>query len=89
MAVLVGAFVASTIAYFFYDKMLTWGILLGSAAFDGLLYLWVKDVVVCYRCHAEHRRVAASPGHQPFELTVHERYRQEQSRQEQIQKQQG
>ena len=42
-----------------YLKVLTWVILLGSAAFDCLLYLWVKDVIVCYRCHAHHRRVAA------------------------------
>ncbi len=89
MAVLVGAFVGSTIAYFFYDKVLTWGILLGSAAFDGLLYLWVKDVIVCYRCHAEHRRVPATTEHRPFELATHERYRQEQLRREEMQKQQG
>jgi hypothetical protein len=88
MAVLVGAFIASTIAYYLYDKMLTWGILLGSAAFDGLLYLWVKDVIVCYRCQAQHRGVTANPEHHPFELTVHERYRQERLRQEQLQQQQ-
>jgi hypothetical protein len=89
MAVLVGAFVASTVTYWLYDQKLTWGILLGSAAFDGLLYLWVKDVIVCYRCHAEHRGVAANPEHRPFELTVHERYRQEKARQENLQNQQG
>jgi hypothetical protein len=89
MAVLVGAFIASTVAYFFYEKVLTWGILLGSATFDGLLYLWVKDVIVCYRCGAEHRRVEPGAEHRPFELTIHERYRQERLRQEQIQKQQG
>ena len=57
MAILVGAFVASTVTYCLYDNVLTWGILLGSAAFDGILYLLVKDVVVCYRCGAEHRGV--------------------------------
>jgi hypothetical protein len=87
MTVLVGAFIASTITYWLYDQTLTWGILLGSAAFDGLLYLWVKDVIVCYRCHAEHRGVQPNAEHAPFELTIHERYRQEHLRKEQLQKQ--
>src|SRR5262249_54824811 len=88
MAILVGAFVASTFTYGLYGKSLTWAILLGSAAFDGLLYLWVKDVVVCYRCGAEHRGLGpAAARFAPFELTVHERYRQERLRQEELQRQ--
>lgn len=79
MGILVLACLASTITYWFYDWWLTWGILIGSAAFDGLLYLCVPDVVVCYRCGARHRGVAAST-HAPFELTIHERYRQERLR---------
>jgi hypothetical protein len=84
MSILVAACLASTITYGLYDKWLTWAILLGSAAFDGLLYLWVKDVIVCYRCNAEYRGVAATETHQPFDLTVHERYRQERMRREQL-----
>jgi hypothetical protein len=84
MAVLVGAFLASTVTYFLYLKTLTWIFLLGSAAFDGLLYLWVKDVIVCYRCGAQYRGVAVNVEHKPFELTIHERYRQERLRREQI-----
>jgi hypothetical protein len=86
MAVLVAALVASTVTYWHYNKVLTWAILLGSAAFDGLLYLWVKDAVVCYRCGAHHRGIVAGEAHHPFELTIHERYRQERLRREQIQK---
>jgi hypothetical protein len=84
MGILVAACLASTITYGLYDKWLTWAILIGSAAFDGLLYLWVKDVVVCYRCNAEHRGVPATETYQPFELTIHERYRQERMRREQL-----
>ena len=55
------------------------------AAFDGILYLCVKDVVVCYRCGAEHRGGQVDPArHAPFELTVHERYRQEKIRRERL-----
>jgi hypothetical protein len=85
MGILVAAFAASTVTYWLYDKVLTWVILIGSAAFDGLLLLWVKDVVVCYRCDAHHRGVAPNREHKPFELTIYERYRQERMRRAQLQ----
>jgi hypothetical protein len=84
MTILALAFLASTVTHFLYARWWTWTFLLGSAAFDGLLYLWVKDVIVCYRCNAHYRQVAPNPDHKPFELTVQERYRQEQIRREQL-----
>jgi len=84
MTILVLACLASTVTYWLYDQWLTWAILIGSAAFDGLLYLWVKDVLVCYRCHAHYRGLTTPTEHQPFELTIHERYRQERLRREQL-----
>jgi hypothetical protein len=86
MGILVAAFAASTVTYFLYNPVWTWVILIGSAAFDGLLYLWVKDVVVCYRCDAQHRGLGKVVKAPPFELTVHERYRQERIRREELQK---
>jgi len=74
MTILLGAFIASTLTYWWYDKVLTWAILLGSAAFDGLLYLWVKDVIVCYRCQAVHRGYPQNPAIKPFDLVVHDRH---------------
>ncbi len=60
-----------------------WAILLGSALVDGLLYLTVRDVVVCYRCDAEHHglKQASNP---PFELTIHERHRQQKIREAEL-----
>jgi uncharacterized protein (DUF983 family) len=84
MTILVGACVASVLTYGWYEKWLTWAILLGSAAFDGLLYLWVGDAVVCYRCEAHYKGLAKDDIHAPFELTVGERYRQERLRREQL-----
>jgi hypothetical protein len=84
MTILVLACLASTVTYWLYDPWLTWAILIGSAAFDGLLYLWVKDAIVCYRCQAEFRGVPAGTEHKPFELTIHERYRQQRLRSEQL-----
>jgi hypothetical protein len=80
MTILVLACVLATITYARHQFWATWAILIGSALFDGLLYLWVKDVVVCYRCNAHHRGIVPGPEHKPFELTVHERYRQERLR---------
>lgn len=77
MGILVVACVVSFFTYGLYQKWLTWAILIGSALFDGLLYLWVGDAIVCYRCHAHYRGFQAGEGHKPFELTIGERYRQE------------
>ncbi len=84
MNLLVIACALSVFTYFWYEKWLTWAILIGTAAFDGILYLLVGDAVVCYRCNAHYRKVSPSPEHQPFELTVGERYRQERLRREQL-----
>jgi len=79
--------VACGLFFFFairYEYKIAWSILLGSAAFDGLVYLIVGDVVVCYRCEAQHRGVPAR-SIDPFELAIAEKYRQERLRREQIQ----
>lgn len=84
MSILVGACVLSVITYWLYEPMWTWVILIGSAMFDGLLYLWVGDVIVCYRCNAHHRGFVATAAHEPFEITIGERYRQERLRREEL-----
>jgi hypothetical protein len=84
LAILTFACVASSITYGLYHWWLTWSILLGSALIDGLLYVLVKDVIVCYRCGAQFRGVPPHTGHQLFELTIFERYRQERLRREQL-----
>jgi hypothetical protein len=73
------------LAVVFYQYNLAWAILVGSAAIDGLIYLIVGDVVVCYRCGARHRGVP-SRAFDPHELTIAEKYRQERIRKEQLQK---
>jgi hypothetical protein len=82
LAIVALACLASVVPYWFYQQWWTWGILLGALAIDVGLYLLVGDVVVCYRCGAHHRGFAQQAAHQPFELTIHERYRQERIRRE-------
>ena len=63
---------------------LAWTILIVSAAFDGWLYLWVRDVTVCYRCNAHFRGFPTSAAQKPYDLGIAERYRQERIRREQL-----
>jgi uncharacterized protein (DUF983 family) len=85
MSILVTACLASVYTYFWYEKWLTWAILIGSAIVDGALYLLVGDAVVCYRCDAHYKGMGTAEAHEPFELTTGERYRQERIRREQLQ----
>ncbi len=85
LTILTVACLASIIPYWLYHQWLTWTILIGSALLDGLLYLWVGDVVVCYRCDAQYRGLTPAAEHKPFELGIAERYRQERLRREQLQ----
>jgi hypothetical protein len=85
LTILTVACVGSVIPYWLYHQWWTWIILIGSAAFDGLLYLWVGDVAVCYRCNAHYRGYPAGAPYEPFELGIAERYRQERQRLAQLQ----
>ncbi len=41
---------------------------------DGLLYKFLPDVTICYKCHAQYRDVAPNTDNQPFELGLAEKY---------------
>jgi hypothetical protein len=89
ITILTLAILASLVPYYLRYILATWAILIGSAVFDGVLYLLVGDVSVCYRCGAEYRGFASNPQHKPFELGVGERYRQEKLRREQLRAEAG
>jgi hypothetical protein len=80
MAILIVACLASVFTYHWYEKWLTWAILIGSALIDGVLYLCVGDAIVCYCCGAHYRGFTTGAERKPFELTIAERYRQEKIR---------
>jgi len=85
LTILTIACVVSFITYLNYEKILTWAILGGTALFDVVLFLWVGDAVVCYKCGAVHTQFTPGPEHHPFDLGISERYRQERIRREQLQ----
>src|SRR5262249_42726738 len=70
----------STIAWAYHLPATALGILLGFALVDLLLFTFMKDVLVCYRCHARYRDVPFLDDHPRFNLETAERYRQEGAR---------
>jgi hypothetical protein len=84
LTILAAACAAFFVCQWQYWMTAAWAILLGSALVDGLLYLWVGDAIVCYRCGARHQVLARSTDHQPFELGIAERFRQERIRRQQL-----
>jgi uncharacterized protein YbaR (Trm112 family) len=80
VAVVVLGFIASSIAWYYYQIILTFAILFATALIDVILYAMVGGVLVCYRCQAHYRGVEGSAAHGHFELETHERFRQQSAR---------
>lgn len=72
--------VLSTIAWAYYLPEWSIGILLFFALIDLLLYLFMPDVLVCYRCGARYGASAGKDQVAYFNLETAERYRQEKIR---------
>lgn len=70
----------SSIAWYYANLPWTFGILFATALIDVLLYSFVGDALMCYRCQAQYRGVAEMDSHGNFDLETHERYRQLQAR---------
>jgi len=77
------AIVLSSIAWAYYNPNWAIGILMVFALVDMVLYTFMGDMLVCYRCRARHRRTAMQDEHPAFNLEVSERYVQMQKRQDQ------
>ena len=80
LALVAAGAILSTIAWANHMPVLTIGILLAFAGGDFLLYMFMPDVLVCYRCGARHRRTAIDDEHPRFNLETAERYRQQRIR---------
>lgn len=72
--------ILSTIAWFQYMPRTALGVLLAFALIDVLLYTFMPDVLVCYRCKARYAKAALDDAHPRFNLETAERYRQEAAR---------
>jgi len=54
LVVVVGAIV-SGIFYWFGMDLVAYGVLAGAVVVDLVIAFWLRDVTICYRCHAEFR----------------------------------
>jgi len=77
LSLVVVAAVLSTLAWANHQPELSIGILMAFALGDLLLYTFMKDMLVCYRCGARHRKTDIDADHPRFSLETNERYRQQ------------
>jgi hypothetical protein len=91
LAIVIAGFVVSTIFWYYVMPIPALSVLLISALVDMVLYYWVPDVTICYRCLGQYRGPGAHPDarFRPFDLSIGERYRQERLRIEQLRADRG
>ena len=75
MIVVIG-FLASSVAWYYYEVILAFAILFATAGIDVLLYVFMGEALVCYRCGTHYRQVNNLDQHSTFDLETHEKYRQ-------------
>ena len=80
VAIAVLAAVLSTIAWAKHEPLWAFGILMGSAALDMLLFTFMPDVLVCYRCGARYLKFNPAGETPHFNLEMAEKHRQEKIR---------
>lgn len=68
--------IGSSIAWYHTSLLWTYGILFATALIDVLLYVFVGDALMCYRCNALYRGAEDMDSHGAFDLETHEKFRQ-------------
>ena len=66
----------------YYEPEWALGILLAFALVDMVLYSYMTDMLVCYRCRSRHRKTALNDDYIGFNLELSERYVQMKKRQD-------
>jgi len=74
LSIVVIGSLASVVFFAFREPFLAVGALAAMALVDGLIYLLVGEVTVCYSCHAIYRGFGPNPEHRSFNLELLERY---------------
>jgi hypothetical protein len=74
IGILATGIVLSLILFGFNRIWAAFGVLLGFALADALLYKLLPEVTICYRCHAQYRDFACNPHAEPFELGFAEKF---------------
>ena len=72
---IVGCGIAVSIYFFARSQpIVAMGALGFTALVDLLVYFFVREVTVCYSCHAIYRGFQPNPEHEPFDLKKLEKY---------------
>lgn len=74
----------SCVTWMFHMLIPTFGILFITALVDVVLFMFIGDVVECYRCHAQYRGTDNTQPMAGFDLEIHERHRQLEARKAQL-----
>ncbi|MGC4006234.1 MAG: hypothetical protein QM811_25205 [Pirellulales bacterium] len=80
VGIVVVGFVASSIPWALGYPIWTYVILFATALLDVLLFLFVPECLMCYRCGAIYRGAPGQAGHEAFDLETHEKHRQQKIR---------
>lgn len=80
LAIICIGFAVSCIPWYYHRPIEAFAILFATAAFDGVLWYFTGNVLECYRCRAQYRNVPGLDSHEPFDLEVYEKYRQQAAR---------
>jgi hypothetical protein len=71
------AAIGSAIAWYLYYPIASMSFLFAAALLDMFLYVFMGDMLVCYRCGARHRQASLDQNHPKHDLETAERYRQQ------------
>jgi DNA-directed RNA polymerase subunit RPC12/RpoP len=83
VTIVVVGIVLSTIAWYYRQVYLTFGIFFATALIDFVLWMVMGNVLQCYRCQAQYRGLrglAELERHGGFDLETHEKHRQQLTR---------
>jgi DNA-directed RNA polymerase subunit RPC12/RpoP len=80
VAIVVVGILFSTVAWYYRQVYLTYGIFFATAAIDFVLWLVMGNMLQCYRCQAQYRGVEGLEQHGGFDLETHEKHRQQLAR---------
>jgi hypothetical protein len=89
VAIVTVGLLSSCVAWGYSMLYLTFAILFATALVDVVLYVFVPNALMCYRCGAMYRGTADVDQHESFNLETHERHRQQKIRLTEVQRQIG
>jgi hypothetical protein len=80
IAIVAAGIILSSIFWAYHRPYWTYAVLFATALIDVVLYFVVGNLLQCYRCQAQYRRISGLENHAGFNLETHEKHRQQKIR---------